>query len=433
MTSCQFEELQQVRTSRYSHIFLQIVGSALVVLAIHWYIPFAQPSSDAALYFSLAQDLRFGEGVLYRHDPETSLFYPPGYPWLLSLSVERGELGTAPFVQRLYHGLTISIGSIWATVAFGVGVGWLVFGLLAINPALIGGSSMLASEVPHLPLYVLGFLSWFGFVKTRKVELLLLSGACLAFSAYLRAYGFLLVLFVPALLVVRFWRSPWRLVVWYVAVYLSCWAMVLAPWTIRNYLLWERFVPMTIKGGYGLYSSWTPDGPMGMLARDEVFEEASKIKDPFERNRFYERAAIRKVLSDPWSSLETLGRKYVFYLMPFDWEFFGRYNAEGKLRPSLHFVYLFLMPFVTLYIWQHRRDGFFWIGLMAPVLYGLMMTGIFVGLPRFRLCIEPFLTVYAAAYLAHWTSGHAHARIVAAGSYFLLCAGGAYVFSLVVH
>jgi len=406
-----------------------------VVLATQWFVPFTQPKgSDDSVYLLLARDLKYDGGYLFHNEPYTSLHFPPGYPWLLSLLVQRENLGLAPLVQRLYQGITISVGAIWATTAYGVGVGWLVFALLAINPALVSSSDMLASEAPHTLLYLLGFLAWFWFVKTRSAASLLLSGLCLALSAYLRVYGLPLAVFMPVLIVIGFRNDPWRHTLWYVVAFVTCWMLIIAPWTIRNYQVFDHFIPMTLKTGMGLYSSWFPPGPnqFGMTARDQVVDEAAKIKDPFEQNVFYQKATVKRILADPGLALETTARKYVFYLMPFDWEFFGKYNAAGRLRPSLHFVYVFLLPFVLLYIWQNRGNEEFWVGYMAPILFGLTMTAITYGIPRFRLCIEPFLTVYAAIYLSRWVSGNPVFRGRLVGAYFLTCLGGAYVFELLV-
>ena len=419
----------------WRHIAFQVLGAALIVLVTNWFLPFTQPSgSDDSWYLLLARDIKFEGGRLYQDQSGAFLHSPPGYPWLLNHFIGRHDLGQAPFIQRAYHGLTISICSIWATTMFGVGVGWLVFGLLALNPALVASSGMLSSEAPHAPLYLLGFLAWFQFVKAQRIWPLLLSALCLALSAYVRAYGLLLIAFLPLLILIHLRHAPWQRIFGYVAAYMTCWVLVLAPWALRNYQLFDHFVPMTISGRT-VYSAWFPPGPkqLGMMAHDEITAEAGKIADPFERDRFYLHATVEKILSNPGLAVISTVRKYVFYLMPFDWEFFGRYNERGRKRPSLHFVYVFLSPFALLYIWHNRRNEEFWVGYMSPILFGLMMTGLVYGSPRFRLCIEPFLTIYAAAYLLTWIAENPSYRRRLAGGYLVACSGGAYVFALLVQ
>lgn len=412
----------------------QVVGALIVVLTCARVVPFAGPSgSDDSAYLLLARDIRFEGGTLYRTQPEASLHFPPGYPWMLGFVVERDSLGYAPLLQRTFQGLVIAIGSVWATAVFGAGVGWLVFGLLALNPSLIYSSAMLSSEAPHMVLFLLGFIAWFQFARTGKAGSLVLSAGCLALSTYVRAYSLLLALFLPVFIIIRFWGQPRAVALRYVGMFCLCWVLILGPWTIRNFLSYGRFVPITTTGS-SLYSAWFPPGPrqFGMMAHDEVSEQAMKIADVFERDAFYRQATVRKILADPAAALGTTLRKYLFYLMPFDWEFFGRYNVDGRLRPSLHYVYLFTLPFALIYIWRHRLNREFWVGPIAPLLFGLTMTGATYGIPRFRLCVEPFLIVFAAAFLWTWMTGNVRARVPLAGAYFLVCGGVAYAVTRLV-
>lgn len=418
------------------HIALQVSGACLLVLFAYLFLPFTLPvkGDDDEQYVILARDLRFGGGELYHSRPDASLHFPPGYPFLLSRFVGREGLGMAPFMQRVYYGLTVVIAAVWATLSFGTGVGWTVFVLVALNPALLGSSSMLASEGPHTVLYVAGFLTWLWFLRTSRVAVLGLCALSLALAAYMRGYGLLLVAFLPLLLMVTLRAEPWRRILGYMAVYLTVWAIVLAPWAVRNYRVWGHFVLLTTPGTT-IYSSWFPPRPLtfGLMANDDVTQQANQITDHFEQDRFYLRATVNRILADPGRALITTMQKYVFFLVPFDWEFFGRINAKGRLRPSLHFVYLFILPFVLSHIWQNRRDQSFWCGPLAPVLYGLAMTALILGIPRFRLCIEPLLTAYAAVSLVRWIRVNPPMRRAVAMGYFLFCLVSAYAFMKLVE
>lgn len=418
------------------HVAWQVIGALVLVLAAHALLPFTKPDKqgDDAQYVMLARDLAFGGGELYRNRPDASLHFPPGYPFLLSLFVERDSLGRALLVQRVYYGLTVVLASGWATLTFGAVIGWTVFGLVAVNPALLGSSSVLASEGPHTVLYVVGFLTWMWFLRTRHSAVLALCALSLGLATFMRGYGLLLLAFLPVILIVALRKEPWQATLRYVAVYLAVWAIVLAPWAIRNYRAWHHFVLMTTPGTT-VYSAWFPPAPLafGRMANDDVSRQANQITDHFEQDRFYMRAAAKRILDEPSLAVITTLQKYVFYIMPFDWEFFGRYNAEGRLRPSLHYVYVFMLPFLLLYAWRYRRSEEFWWGPMAPVLYGLLMTGLILGIPRFRLCVEPLLTAFAAVALVRWVRENPAVRCAAAGGYFLVCLAGAYVFMKVVE
>ena len=444
---------------RYSrHVVLQIVGSALVVLAAHWFLPFAKPEHDAADYLFLARNIRFEGASLYSHNPElqyqvmlahqypgtirhlppgipdAALHFPPGYPWILSFFVGQDNLGRAPLVQRMCLGVTIGLSSIWTTIKFGSTSGWLVFVLLSINPALIASSGRLSSEALHLPFYLAGFLAWFGFLETRNRRMLMVCAVCFGLSIYLRAYGLLLVLFLPVLLTLGRNKFSWKEKVGYGTVFAACCIFILAPWVARNYWQFGHVIPITTSGK-SLYAGWFPPGPkqFGMTPNDEVVKAAAKIEDLYARDVFYREATIRRLLEEPQRAAVTIIRKYVFYLMPLDWEYFGWINRQGRLRPSLHFIYVFLLPFVIGYTIQHRKDTLFWTRDMAPVFYGFLMTLLVYGIPRFRLCIEPFLTIFAASYLVGWIKTDRSFRTMLAATYFLACIAAACVVRYASH
>lgn len=220
--------------------------------------------------------------------------------------MERGSLGWAPFMQRVYYGLTVGIAAVWATLSFGTGVGWVVFGLLALNPALLGSSSMLASEGPHVILYMIGFMTWMWFLRTRRLAILALCAFSLALAAFMRGYGLLLLVFLPVLLVLALRKEPWRKMLRYVAVYLAVWA-------IRNYRVWHHFVLMTTPGTT-IYSAWFPPAPLafGRMADDDISRQANQITDHFEQDRFYVKAAAKRILDEPGLAVKTTLQKYAF-------------------------------------------------------------------------------------------------------------------------
>src|SRR5207247_8407250 len=129
----------------------------------------------------------------------------------------------------------------------------------------------------------------------------------------------------------------------------------LAPWTLLNVQRFGHPIAMSLSGN-SVYASWFPArGVFGMMADDEVTREAERMADTFARDAFYRRATLTKVAADPMRALATIAKKYVYYLMPFDWEFFGRHTADARSRPSLHCGHVFPVPLVLLAAWQALR------------------------------------------------------------------------------
>jgi 4-amino-4-deoxy-L-arabinose transferase-like glycosyltransferase len=416
------------------HVALQVLAAIALIILAQATIRFRTPQADAARYVLLARDLRFDHGGLYRTDPDVALHFPPGYPWVLSWVVGRDDLGHVPLLQRSAYAATVLIAAAAATSMLSPWVGWIVFALLAVNPALVASASMVASETPHAALYLAGFLTWRQFVLSRRTRWLVAAAVALALACYVRSYGLALAVVLPVfVLLVHRDAVPLRTSLARAAAVVGIFVLVLAPWTLINLQRFGHPIAPSLSGNT-VYGSWFPGhGVIGTMGDDEVTREADAMVDPFARDAFYRKAMLTKIAADPGRALASIPRKYAYYLMPFDWEFFGRINAEGRLRPSFHFVYVFLVPFVLRAAWQARNSKEFWMGWMAPALFGLFMTGIVLGIPRFRLCAEPSLTIIGAASLSSWASVRLRARVPVIVAWFVATCAGALVFAWFVR
>jgi hypothetical protein len=60
------------------------------------------------------------------------------------------------------------------------------------------------------------------------------------------------------------------------------------------------------------------------------------------------------------------------------------------------------------------------------------MTGLPYGTPRFRLCVEPSMTIVGAASLSSWIAARPGVRVPVAIGWFVAACGSALVFAGVV-
>lgn len=168
----------------------------------------------------------------------------------------------------------------------------------------------------------------------------------------------------------------------------------LVPWWIRNYRVFDRFVPFTTEGGYTLYigfNDWT-DGGGNTRPSPHVPAGLGEI----ERDRWHLREAVSYMTSHPRRSLKLAASKFTRF-----WGIIPRVGGwKVKLVGFLSYAPLFFFFFWGMWLWRKR----FWylspVACLCVYYSGLHM--FFPAVIRYRLPIEPFMIAVAAATLVDW-------------------------------
>ncbi|MFZ1058686.1 MAG: hypothetical protein WAP47_05795, partial [Candidatus Rokuibacteriota bacterium] len=175
-------------------------------------------------------------------------------------------------------------------------------------------------------------------------------------------------------------------------------ALILAPWTLRNYRVHGAFIPVATQLGASLYASYNPNPPegwkFGIFPQDGVTAAAERLREP-EASAALVRAAVDSIRASPVKALKLEVLKTLYFWAPFDWEILPFY---GAFNPSYAFIALWAFVYVGF---RFRQDSFLATGAVwLPILYLFGMALVFFGSPRYRLPAEPLLAVFAAAQLA---------------------------------
>ncbi len=175
------------------------------------------------------------------------ILHPPGYSILLLM------FGDANTALRLFH---IGCDSLAAVLIF-----LIVAEILPLTAAFISG--MFIAFSPHLAYYALWFtpdslavlpilVSIYLLIKASKRPrwlTIILAGAILGLSSWLRSNGLLLAPFMALIFILLFERGKrWR----YAAGFVGATILVIAPITIRNWMIYDQFVPTSIGAGLNL-------------------------------------------------------------------------------------------------------------------------------------------------------------------------------------
>jgi 4-amino-4-deoxy-L-arabinose transferase-like glycosyltransferase len=362
--------------------------------------------SDAAGYHLLAGNLADGHGYVRPFDlldgrAVATAEFPPLFPGVVSVVAWLG--GTGVTAQRLAMSVvgaaTVGLVGLLGRRVGGPAAGLAAAGLAAVHPMLVQPDGILMAETLFGALVAASLLLAYG---GRVLAL----GAVVGLAALTRGEGLLLV---PLLAVPVAWRAArWR----GVGVAVGAVAVVLAPWTARNWVRLDAFVPVSTNAG-GLLAGANCDEVYG--GRQEglwLLDCAHRVEGATEAGRAGRQA--REALS---YAADHAGR--VPRVMAVRW-----LRSWGLFRPGQQVDYATLegrtpewewaglaldwalVPLAAVGAVATRRAGRVpvWPLLAMGVLATVVVMATYGNL-RFRLAAEPALVVLAAAALTRRGGG----------------------------
>lgn len=237
----------------------------------------------------------------------------------------------------------------------------------ALHPAFLWNSADVQSEPLFTALLLAaGFLL---LVSTDRPSstLALVAGAVLALAALTRASALAVVPLFAAPLLDR--RYPFRARAHLAGAALLGFALTLAPWAARNFVVFGDFVPVNDAGGSAFYqgnSDWEVrffelrsrdeylrwvDAMHRDLVRQTVELRAAGRTSPTERSRYFFSRAIAERRADPAGWLRLFARKAWEWLRPYPTPWFWPLGVVVTL--GAFYVVLYALAAVGL-IWAPR-------------------------------------------------------------------------------
>ena len=217
---------------------------------------------DSANYIMLAKNVIAGNGIVIDDPwivPNLRAFYPPGYPVLLGLV---GSI--LPIKASTLIGLNFLIDI--ATAAAIVSLARLSgsrHGEIAAAAWLLWPSTLLAAPLAQKEgLVALLFVLTTALTLYSSQSQRLRGPFALGVAMGLLALTQPSIALLPALIALVMFREFASPRAWFMAMTVAALtaAAVLTPWWIRNYLLFDRFVPLTTASGLTLWIGIQPGG-----------------------------------------------------------------------------------------------------------------------------------------------------------------------------
>ena len=248
--------------ARVGRVAAVLVLALALRLALLPFTSGGSPMGDAGNYIVIAQNIIAGRGIVIDDPwivPNLRAFYPPMYPMILALV---GSIAPIKALTLISLNFAIDVATAGAIL-------WLArlcgsrHGVLAAAAWLLWPSTFLAAPIAQKEglvalLFVLTTALTIYSSRSQRVFGPIGLGVAMGVLALTQPSIVLLPALV-ALVLIKEFASPRA---WFVAMVIAALsaAAVLMPWWIRNYLIFDRFVPLTTAGGMTLWIGIQPGG-----------------------------------------------------------------------------------------------------------------------------------------------------------------------------
>jgi 4-amino-4-deoxy-L-arabinose transferase-like glycosyltransferase len=404
-------------------MLLLITLAGLLVRVVFLLIePETAPVADEAVWTTWGAQVLLSPEVAFSPLRFRLIFHPPLYPYFIGASFAfLGSLKAVKALQAVLGGLLVpAVGGVGRR-ALGPRAGLVAAAVTAFYPELVWFSVHFWAETLFL------MLLWWGFERLLDADALE-SAARAAVAGLLFGLAILtretLLYFVP---VAALWLVLRRPRAWgRGGAFLATALLVVAPWTWRNWTVYQAFVPVSTAGALNLFQG------NALLSRQEVYDQYRAVHGRIEQYRFAREEGLKAIWArQPGWIFEKLREE-----MPNFWEadsqalIHVKRGAYGQVRPlvAASLAVFVLLPYLAVLALFVLGLGLLPLERAPLLLLGFLLYYNFIhvathGYARYRLPVLPVLFVVAG--LA-WAARRSLAaltrprRLVAAGAALVL-------------
>lgn len=417
---------------RHSLILVTLLLLAFALRLAYWErsasLGHYELSYDDDEYFRLGQ--LFARGQFLQDPYPLRYTRSPGFPLFLSpvFAAFGPRVDLALAFQVIISVLMVALMYVVTRRAFGRRAGLAAMALLAISPiyASSAGSFLLTETLFSffILLFIYLFTRWSetGMTAGRALA----AGVVLGYCALLRPPA--MYLFIPVAVGFLYLnRSRWKWALSRAAVTAIGMLLLVLPYTARNYVVYQRFIPLDTVSGWNLWRDHRVPG-------DDFWTTLPGIANPGDRDRYAFSRGVTNILADPVNQLAINGAANLASLMRLELDEFARgggYLSDVMASPptlplalanDLYFLIVIWLGLVGILFAGRRAPGL----LLVWLAYFFLTVFFYHTLSRFRTQYLFVMIVFAGAALAAgrqvWRRGSLPARLAAVGTAVLLLA-----------
>ncbi|MBI4650627.1 glycosyltransferase family 39 protein [Candidatus Desantisbacteria bacterium] len=387
------------------------------------------PGMDEIYYQKLAGNISDGLGFAIKKDA-FSTKKPPVYPYFMTgiyFIFGRDNFFALRIIQILLGGICTILIYIIAGKLGGRRVALISSILVSIDPLLIYISAWILA---HIMVYLFTLLAVFYCLNTIEKPScynIILAGMFWGLTGLSMGYNTFLFypyIFIWGLIIFRTDKKEALKIS--VILFLSM-TLTVSIWTIRNYTIYKKFIPIVTSGGHRFKGSnnaradgmWTPssgsprffstsrnrgwgDSPdweswacdADSLWLDLLFSEKKDYND-YEVNLLNYRAGWKWIKNNPVSWLKLLPKKFYHLWEPLNpRSTFPRLTQ--KRRRAVIIFYCFIFPLFVIGIYLSKAFWRKYLIIYLAIIHTIIGSMIYYGDAQQRVIITPFLSIFAA-------------------------------------
>ena len=327
-------------------------------------------------------------------DGKPTALRPPFYPFFLALiyKIFGHSYLIARLIQAILSALTVCVFYLIAEKIFNKTTA-LLTGILASFYMTFNfyAESLLSETLFSFLLAVIVYLV----VTAKSSELLkhcILGLLCGALTL-VRSSGFFVPLVICFGLLISNLEKRESLKKYIKPVFLliACFLFMLLPWTMRNYNIYKRIIPVSTNGGQNIYQAVKPAyGKIPEMGprEDPIAEIGFSIPNEADRSDYFMKEAIKAYKENPKKAIRSFIIRFLFFWNIIDWNV-----TDGDI---INYHFLFILPFALLgiiYSLRFRKESLF---VLLVILYFSSLVILFQGAARFRMPIDGYIIIFGS-------------------------------------
>lgn len=295
-------------------------------------------------------------------------------------------------IQSLLNAISCLLIYIIGKRLFNEWVGAIAFLISGFYPSFIYYSGFIGAESLLLFLFLIVLISLLRFYETISVKHGITTGIITGLATLAKPVFFLFLFFLlPWFLSTNL---KWRILkAWGISFIFTL--LVIAPWTIRNFIVFDSFILLSTEGGQ---TFWTSNNSIadGTGSWYKEFEEMVPSELPeTEREKIWYTKTFGFIRNNPGKFLLLIPKKIIRLYRLYPQEGYSNDVTRGVQIISLS-SYGLILPFAAFGFFRSLRGNKKILLMHLSILYFTLLAAVFYGSTRLRLPIEPILIIFAS-------------------------------------